>query len=249
MSCDLNSTDENDDFGSIESNILVLVTEAHLEVGPPSIVTHFETEDLEPCSNYEIINEFSVEGEVLVNDFEGIFRPNVCSEPEEPATSTNFTDIQEGEYLLEIYYEENTDLYNIVITEDSITIDAEQSSFTSAPYEVSWRFPENSFVYACGTSDGSSDPCDEFEGILTDSLDLQEYTFPDRGYVPYPGSTQEFEYNAPALYFTYNDPADFEETGNLLSDYEEDIDAAASGVTIFLVNWESMQFVAGLEDT
>ncbi|MEX1136481.1 MAG: hypothetical protein WEB89_06240 [Balneolales bacterium] len=249
ISCNLNSGDDEEEIGSIESNVLVQVFESHLEIGPPSVAFHFQTEDMEPCSNYDILNEFSISGEVIVNDFEGIFRPNLCTEPGGPATSTNFTDLQNGEYLLEINYEENTDLYNVAITEDSITVNAEESNFTSAPFEVSWRFPENSFALLCGTADGSSAPCDDFEGILADSLNLQETTFPDSGYVPYPQSTSDlgadFEYDAPALYFIYNTRNDFEEAVTLLGEYDTEINAAASGVAIFMMNWEGEQYLIG----
>lgn len=243
MSCDFNTDD--DDVISIDDTVLVLVTEAHSEIGPPSVVVHFETENPQPCSNYQIQNDFSVEGEMIVSDFDGIFRPNACSEPEGPATSTNFTNLDNGEYLLEINYEGDTDLYNIGIAEDSITMDAQNVSFTRTEFDVSWRYRENSFAYLCGTADGSTAPCDGFEGILEDSLTLEEFTFPDRGYVPYPQTTVGFEYNAPGRFYSYGTPAVFEEVIELLSDYNNEIQAAQNGIVIFMINWEGRQVGIG----
>lgn len=241
MSCDL---DTGEDVGPINGDVLILVADSHFEVGPPFIVVHFETEELEPCSNYEILSEFSIAGDVIVSDFEGIFRPSLCNSPKGPATSSNFTELQDGEYLLEINYEENTDLYSIVITADSISMIPEHDNFTHAPFEVSWRYPENSFALLCGTS-GASGPCDDFGEMLNDSLNLEKFSFPDRGFKPYPDSTRGYNYNAAGLYFIYDEPADFDQAVTLLAAYDSEIHAGDSGIAIVLINWEARQFGIG----
>lgn len=243
LSCGLGDDDVGD-LESIESPVHVLVAESHAQIGPPSVVVHFETDTFIPCINVEIAMDFSVSGEMIVSDLEGLIDPPVCEQGDGPATSTNFTEIQEGEYLLEVSYDGDTDLYNIGITEDSISIDPEQQSFTENPFEVAWRFPENSFAYLCGTTGGETELCDGFTEILND-MNLEEITFPDRGFKPYPESTTGFGYDAPALYYSYESQEALDDVLQSLIDYDQEVNAFTSGLVIFLVTWEFDQYVIG----
>ncbi|MEX0686850.1 MAG: hypothetical protein WD267_10525 [Balneolales bacterium] len=243
LTCD---RDLENELRPIEGTVQVLVAETHMEVGPPMIVVHFETQARHPCSNFEIQNEFSIESGMIISDFEGILEPSLCQGSQGPATSTKFTDLQDGKYLLEINYEENTDLYNITIAVDSIAIIAEEQSFTNNPFEVSWRFPKNSLAYLCGTVNGSQEPCDNFQAILNE-MNMEEFTFSDEGYTPYPDSTIGFGYNAPAAFYKYTSDTDFQEASSKLLEYDEDVNARELGVVMFLISWEFNEVSIGTQ--
>ncbi|MEX2640123.1 MAG: hypothetical protein WD266_05530 [Balneolales bacterium] len=244
MGCNLNDND-GDETSDLEGAVNILIAEGHMEQGEPSIVVYHETEETQPCANTEIINDFEVSGEMITSSLEGILEPETCTTPGQPAVSQNFINLDNGDYLLEISHRDNTDMYNVTVSPDSITLEEQQSSFTNTLFEVSWRYPPNSFAILCGTLDGNATPCNDFVDALNNNMDLEEVTFPDHGFTPYPASTTGFEYDAPGQYFIYNDAGDFDEIGTLLQEYDVQEQAAASGFAIFLVNWEARQFVIG----
>jgi hypothetical protein len=141
------------------------------------------------------------------------------------------------------------DRYEVFVKKSSIEVTGFVSlftKFTEPEFEVFWRYPQNSFVYLCGTKTETSWIGDDFLSVLLSEVNLEEFKFPDYGEICYPRSSQGHYYDMPARYFIYKSEEDFDKAGEILKSYNESVISSYSGVGISLTNWKNKYFYSWL---
>jgi hypothetical protein len=196
---------------------------------------------------YQIKTEIFFSGEQIdikilgIKPAEGIILPALG-----PASASKVLDLREGAYTLSFYYQYAVDRYHLIINADSLQVVSTVPTFSQPEFSVFWRYPENSFAYLCGTLTDTSWICDDFLSGLLQELNLEEFTFPDYGEIPYPRSSQGYYYDAPAKYFRYRSEQDFDRAGEILKSYAEAVTANYEGVGLSLTNWKGRHFYSWL---
>jgi hypothetical protein len=163
-----------------------------------------------------------------------------------PATFTKELDLPEGTYTLSLRYRYAADRYHLIIKPDSLQVVSTVPSFTRPDYSLFWRYPENSFVYLCGTTTETSWICDDFLSRLLAEIYLEEINFPDEGETPYPRSSMGHHFDAPARYFRYETEEDFDRAGGILKSYAESVTSNYEGAGLSLTNWKGRYFYSWL---
>jgi hypothetical protein len=206
-----------------------------------------ETEKTYGCINYQIRAEILRSGGQVDIRILGIEPPEgSCLTALGPATFREALNLPEGAYTLDISYQYAVDRYHLIVKDDSLQIVSTVPTFTQPDYSIYWRYPENSFVYLCGTMTETSWICDDFLSRLLSEVDLEEFTFPDFGEIPYPRSSQGHYYDAPARYFRYQSEEDFDRVGEILKSYAEAVTSNYQGVGLSLTNWKGRYFCSWL---
>jgi hypothetical protein len=205
------------------------------------------TEKAYPYLGYQIKTEMTQAGGQVDLKIMGI-KPceGYCAAALGPATYTRGLDLPEGSYTLNFYYQYAVDRYHLVVKADSLQVVSTVPSFTQPEFSVFWRYPEKSFAYFCGTMTDTSWICDDFLSRLLQEVNLEKFTFPDYGEIPYPPSGDGNYYNAPARYFRYQSEVDFDRAGEILRNYSEDVISNYEGVSLWLLNWRNKYYMSWL---
>jgi hypothetical protein len=110
-------------FPSYDDNISFHIWETDKGMSEPKIMLNIETEKEYKCSNYYLHhNMFMKENTIIVSLSRHILPPSICATAEGPARFTEVLDIAEGEYFLELHSSKGTDIYRVMITEETINI-------------------------------------------------------------------------------------------------------------------------------
>lgn len=233
----------------IEGDITFFVNEGYEHPGSmaePRIRLSMRTEKIYGCCNFSIESNVSRYPSVVFVQLLGIHMPDVCLTAFGPAASSTFLDLPEGKYSLYFSYGNRTDRYAVLVTNSLIKLLEEQSEFTRTDYALFWRYPPNSFVYLCGTTDETAWICDDLLDSLMNEIELLEFQFPDSGKIPYPASSHGHRYEMPAKFFLYEQEEDFEQAGEVLRRYTEDVISQYQGVGVSLINWKQKGYYSWL---
>ncbi len=215
----------------------------------PRILLKMRTEKIYPCLNYRIENRVTQQGSQITLMIQGIrLSGEVCLTALGPARASRFFDLAEGEYQLKIVWGRSTDSYLLNVTADKLELRPRQTSFTSPEFTCFWRYPENSFVYLCGTMPQNGWIYQDFLDTLQRHLDLQEFEFPAGCQTCYPAASSGHYVDWPARYFYYQSEADFRQAGELLRTYVRERIADEPGVGISLINWKNQSYHSWLMD-
>jgi len=211
----------------------------------PSLLLSMETEMIYGCCNYSIDAVIHHLGALLSVDIRGIQQPDFCLTALGPANLGRFLEPEEGTYSLEFSDGPKKNVYELRVSQESVTITGEGSrlgGFAQPEYEVFWRYPTDSFAVMCGTTTDTAWVFEDFLARLQAAVDIQEHEFPSYGEIGYPRAPQGSQVNHPARYFIYGDETGFAAAGDVLRTYVRDVIGGFQGVHIWLLNWKNESF-------
>lgn len=198
------------------------------------------TEDYFPCANYSLSTSHSVTNNELIVKFKEIIRPQLCLAAGGPATS--HIDLPENINQLTFINGKETNKYSINISKEKITVDPIKSNFTNSLYKNTFRIPENSFAFVCGTNTDNTYIYDEFLSILQQNESFQEFEFKGKGRIPYPEGSDGNWVNFPSKFFLYSDLKAYETLETTLRDYIIKNTDKNSGVTVAIYGWDNFNY-------
>jgi hypothetical protein len=225
---------------SIASEIQFMPEEIHSDyyvVQRPAPKLKLITKEIFPCINYSIGTSEFINGTELIIRFEKIVNPGVCLTLFGPATK--YIDLPQNINKLTFINGKSIDKYDITIDSQKVKINLIESHFTTSLYDNTFRYPENSFAYICGTNTTNTNIYNDFLNILLANPSLKEISFQGEGRIPYPISTFGNRVNHKTRFFKYNNFSDFESLGQTLTNYKNGNITPDSGVTISLKSWNN----------
>jgi hypothetical protein len=225
---------------SIASQIQFMPEEVYpdnLTVQNPSLKLKLITKEFFPCINFSIVTTEFINGTELIVRFEKIANSVVCLTAIGPAVK--YIDLPQNINKLIFINGKTIDKYNIIIDSQKVKINLIESNFTSSLYDSTFRYPENSFAYICGTNTDNTIIYNNFLNILLANASIKEIYFQGEGRIPYPISSSGNWVNHKSRYFKYNNYSDFESLGQTLTNFKNGNIIPNSGVTIALESWNN----------
>ncbi|GAB5399407.1 MAG: hypothetical protein Aureis2KO_09920 [Aureisphaera sp.] len=239
------SKEPSDDYAafmadtSIETEVDFMPAEVYEEYSDtpqaPLLKLKLITTEIYPCANYALETTTFIRENELIVRFDGVFRPNICLTAIGPATT--HVDLPDSIDRLTFLNGENIDKYTVDINAEKINVTLSESSFTHLLYEHTFRIPENTFAYICGTYTDNTHLYNDFKNVLLSNPALQEFTFVGEGRIPYPESSSGHGVDHPSSFFRYTNEADFDALGTILDDFSSQNIEENSGVTMQLNSW------------
>lgn len=206
----------------------------------PLLKLKFITEEQFPCVNYGLkTTEFLNENELIVR-FEEILEPVGCYTAIGPAIS--YIDLPENINKLTLINGNVIDKYSVDINIEKITINLIENDFSISLYDKTFRIPENSFAYVCGTNTNNINIYNDFLSILEQNNSFTEFEFNGEGRIPYPETSSGHWVNHPSKFFIYSNLAEFENLENILNDYSTQNIEVNSGATIAIYGWNNLKY-------
>ncbi len=213
---------------------------------PPQIFLNLKTEKIYGCVNYQISYTATIKNGTVDVRISGVTIPEICLTALGPATAKTSLDLSNGNYKLVLHSGDFSNTYNLSVSDRSISIDQSSYPETQPLYRLYWRYPQNSFVYMCGTLTEDSTICTDFLDTLKSKIDLQEFVFPDSGKIPYPTASDGHYYDMPAKYFYYKNETDFDKIGDIMKEYQDKYLQNKTGYGISVVNWMNKSYYSWL---
>jgi len=238
-----NSVDDYSQFinsNSIASEIQFMPEEVFTDysaVQNPSLKLKLITKEIFPCINYSIVITEFINGTELIVRFEKISTSVVCLTAIGPAVK--YIDLPQNINKLTFINGKTIDKYNVTIDSQKVKINLIESNFTSSLYDNTFRYPENSFAYICGTNTDNTIIYNDFLNILLANASLEEIYFQGEGRIPYPISSSGNWVNHKTRFFKYKNYSDFESLGQTLTDFKNGNITPNNGVTIALESWNN----------
>lgn len=226
---------------SIASEIQFMPEEVHTDyyvVQKPTLKLKLITKEFFPCINYSIVTSEFINGTELIVRLEEILNSGICATAIGPATK--YIDLPSNINKLTFINGKSIDKYDVTIDSQKVKINLIASSFTTSLYENTFRYPENSFAYVCGTNNTNTNIYTDFLNILLANPSLKEISFQGEGRIPYPVTSSGNWVNNKTRYFKYNSFSDFEALGQMLTNYKNGNITPNSGVTIALKSWNNL---------
>lgn len=248
-SCEYLSSDPDYKMLPIDGKLKFNISESYADynkAGLPVIYFNLKTEKIYGCLNYEIITDITTSNRNVDVNILGIREPNICLTALGPAASSTPIELPDGTYNLNIHSADFSNTYNISVNDKSINIDGTSFTETEPAHRINWRYPKNSFAYLCGTLTQDSSIYNDFLDTLKSKIDLQEFTFPDSGNIPYPTRSAGHYNDMPARYFYYKNEIDFNKIGDILKSYKEKYLKDKTGYGIQVINWLNKYFYSWL---
>nr|WP_159039948.1 hypothetical protein [Christiangramia fulva] len=199
-----------------------------------------------PCSNYSIITEQTIDNDELIIRFQEIYAPGNCLTSIGPARS--YIDLPENIHEVIFINGNETDKYSIEVGQEKIFIQPVENSFTHTLYNNTFRYPENSFAYVCGTNTDNTEVYEEFLNILKQNENFTEFEFQGEGRIPYPDSSSGHWVNHPSKFFKYSDYDEYKNIKGLLENFTSENIEENSGVTISIYGWDNISFHSWLNN-
>lgn len=216
------------------------------EIQEPSLKLKLITSEIFPCINFGISTSEFMNGNELIVRFNEIIEPGVCLTAIGPAVS--YIDLPVNINKITFINGNIIDKYSIEINDEKISITLIENNFTSSLYDKTFRIPENSFAYVCGTNTNNTNIYSEFSAILEQNSGFVEFEFEGEGRIPYPETTDGNWVNHPSKYYKYSDFSEFNNLANILNDYSSENIEENSGVTISIYSWNNIQFYSWIEN-
>lgn len=216
------------------------------ETQEPLLKLKLITSESFPCINYGLSTTEFIKDDELIVRFDEIIAPELCFTAIGPAIS--YIDLPKKTYKLTFINGNKIDKYSIEINQEKISITLIENNFTSCLYDKTFRIPENSFAYVCGTNTDNTNIYSEFSAILENNPDFIEFEFEGDGRIPYPESTNGNWVNHPSKFYKYSDSKEFNNLANVLNDYSTENIEENSGVTISIYSWNNVKFYSWIEN-
>jgi hypothetical protein len=204
------------------------------------------TSEYFPCINYGLSTTEFTKGNELIIRFEEITEPELCFTAIGPAIS--YIDLPENTNKVTFLNGNAIDKYSIEINQQKISITLIENNFTSSLYNKTFRIPENSFAYVCGTNVNNTNIYDDFSAILEQNPNFIEFAFEGEGRIPYPVSSDGNWVNHPSKFFKYLDSEEFNNLANILNDYSSENIEENSGVTISIYSWNNIKYYSWIDN-
>jgi hypothetical protein len=209
----------------------------------PSLCLAQETEKIYGCCNFSIEASLRRFGGSLTMSLQGIDMDRVCLTALGPATRADLVELEDGLYSLEFIDGSQRCRYDLSVTEASLTVTDPpgivQPGFVQPKFRVWWRYPRNSFVYLCGTTEETAWIYEDLLQALRAAVALEEIVFPADGELGYPRAPQGHYVDHPARYFVYAAESDYAAAGEVLRAYVRDVIGQTQGVGISFRNWKN----------
>lgn len=163
-------------------------------------------------------------------------------------TSYSYIDFPENIKKIILINGDIIDKYSVDITQEKVSITLIENNFTNSLYRHTFRYPENSFAFVCGTNTNNTHLYEDFLTLLAQNPNFTSFQFEGEGRIPYPKSTQGNWVNHPSKFFKYSDYQEFENLKNVLSDFSSENIEENSGVSISIIGWNNMKFYSWIND-
>ncbi|MCK0157649.1 hypothetical protein MWU65_10690 [Cellulophaga sp. F20128] len=216
------------------------------ELQKPSLKLKLMSSEIFPCVNYSLSTTEFTKGSELIIRFDEIIEPGICLTAFGPAIS--YIDLPLNINEITFINGNTIDKYSLKINQDKISITLIENNFTSSLYDKTFRIPENSFAYVCGTNTNNTDIYSDFSEIIEQIPDFIEFEFEGDGRIPYPETTNGNWVNHPSKYYKYSNFEEFNNLANLLNDYSSQNIEENSGVTISIYSWNNIKFYSWIEN-
>ena len=248
-SSDDNNVEANDDYSeyitknSIETDINFMLEEIYSDSDTPqspSLKLKLITVEQFPCINYGLTTTEFTNGNELIIRFDEIMEPDLCFTAIGPAIS--YIDLPENTNKITFINGNVIDKYSIEINQKKVSISLIENDFTSSLYNKTFRIPENSFAYVCGTNTNNTNIYQDFLNILEGDPNFTEFEFEGEGRIPYPESSDGHWVNHPSKYFSYSNDTEFENLENILEDYSTQNIEENSGASIAIYGWNNTKY-------
>ncbi len=206
----------------------------------PSLKLKLITSEIFPCVNYTLSTTEFINGNELIIRFNEIIEPDVCLTAFGSAIS--YIDLPENINKIIFINGNIIDKYSMEINREKISITLIENNFTNSLYNKTFRIPENSFAYVCGTNTNNTDIYNDFLTILEQNADFEEFDFKGEGRIPYPESSDGNWVNHPSKFFIYSDLEEFNNLSNILNGYSSENIEENSGVSIAIYGWNNIKY-------
>src|SRR5690606_4426069 len=195
-----------------------------------------------PCSNYQIITtQQSVNGELIIR-FKRIDAPINCITTPGPAqifvampANTTKITLRNGQVI---------DTYHVSITAQKMIVTPEVNNFTEVLHTTTFRYPQNTFAYVCGTTSEDMALYDNFLNELLSNAAFTEYVFEGEGRIPYAETSSGHQVDHPSRYFKYTNASNFNTAGQLLESFSTQHITPNSGNGIWLQSWDNRNYMS-----
>ncbi len=233
---------------SIDSKINFMAEEIYTtnETQEPVLKLKLITSKAFPCINYKLATTEFINANELIVRFEQIIKPELCLTAIGPATS--YIELPENINKITFLNGSVIDKYSIDINKQKIALTLIERNFTSSLYNKTFRIPENSFAYVCGTNTNNTNIYTDFSAILEQNPDFIEFSFEGEGRIPYPETTDGNWVNHPSKYYKYTKSLEFKNLANVLNEYSSKNIEENSGVAISIISWNNIKFYSWLEN-
>lgn len=216
--------------------------ENYNEQGRPILKIKFSTSEIYPCSNYQVAYSQFVNGNELIVRFDKIHKPEICLTALGPATA--YIDLPENTKTLILINGNTIDRYSMEITKKKISVSVLVNNFTSILHKSTFRYPENTFAFVCGTNLDNTHLYNDFITLLVEGTSVTEYIFEGDGRIPYPESSSGHWSDNPSRFFRYENEADFDKAGELLKSFTLENITPNDGVGMYLTSWDNRKFMS-----
>ncbi len=199
-----------------------------------------------PCINYGLSTTEFKNGNELIIRFDKIIEPTLCYTAIGPAIS--YIDLPKNTNTITFINGNIIDKYSIEIDQEKVAITRIENNFTSSLYNKTFRIPENSFAFVCGTNTNNTNIYDDFLAVLEQNTDFEEFEFEGEGRIPYPESSDGNWVNHPSKFFIYSDFEEFSNLANILNDYASENIEENAGVSIAIYSWNNIKYYSWLDN-
>lgn len=206
----------------------------------PSLKLKLISTEIYPCATFSFITTEFKKGSELIIRFDTIYTGDLCLTAFGPAIS--YVDLAENIDRITFLNGSVIDTYTIEINEEKVTLSTIENNFTNSLYDKTFKYPENSFAYVCGTNTTNTEIYTDFLSVLEQDPNLNAFNFEGEGRIPYPEISSGHWANHPAQYFTYSDLAAFKILKTTLHDYTTAHIEKNSGATIALYGWNNLRY-------
>lgn len=203
----------------------------------PSLKLKLITEEQFLCANYILTTTEFLIGNELIIRLDAISLPGICFNGIGPAVS--YIDLPENINKLTFINGHVIDKYSVEINDEKVNVALIESNFTNSLHNKTFRIPENSFAYVCGTNTTNTNLYNDFLSILEQNNAFSEFEFIGEGRVPYPETSSGHWVDHPSKYFIYSNQTEFENLGNVLDNFSSQYIEQNSGVTIAIYGWNN----------
>ncbi|UMB54681.1 hypothetical protein MKD41_04235 [Lutibacter sp. A64] len=227
---------------SITSDINFMPEEIYSinEVQEPQLKLKLITEEIYPCINYGIATTVFTNANELIIRFDELIIPELCLTAIGSAMS--YIDLTDNITKITFINGDVIDSYSIEINEEKVIIEPFETNFTKLMYTKTFRIPENSLAYVCGTNTNNTEIYTDFLTILEKKPNFTTFEFEGEGRIPYPESSDGHWVNHPSKYFRYTNIEEFYNLENILDDFLKNVIEENSGVTIAIYGWNNVNY-------
>lgn len=211
-------------------------------IGTPQLKLRISTTQIFECLNFGILTTQFINDEELIIRFDEIVEPSICLTS--PGSATTLIDLPENITKLTFINGNVVDRYTIAIHPEKVSISLIENTLTNLLFEETFRIPENSFVYICGTNLTNTNIYTDFLAILEQNPNFTPFEFVGQGRIPYPITSNGHAVDNPTKFFTFTNSADFFALANVLDAFADANIELYSGTTIQLISWENRRHLS-----